>query len=382
MFLQNTTVDQGVNEVDEKQGIAIGALMQGSRQPVREVVSATLTGCSSGGGGNDDCEARVSSAPDGTFNDLFTRFGDGWTGGGNVHSIRLADGRTVWFSGQTYLGIVNPDRSRPRETLILDNSLLLQDGLSLTTRLGGTPDAPESFFTPVNMTETYVPRAAVVEGDRVRVMLGTSVGVCTNVRTDVATLSLPDLDLLEITTVSPRSNIAYGTSLLEQGGFVHIYGVEEVNSGQDKFMHVARAVRGDLLGPWEYFDGTGWSTDPAASARVFEGVSSDYSVLEFNGTLLLVSQALKFSNEINIYRATSPAGPWTNRVAVFCTPAPGADIVTINALAHSQVGRAAGDQVLISYMVSPFFNPDLAFVNADNFRPRFIRVPLGEVLSR
>ena len=338
-----------------------------------------LVGCS-GGGGGDDCSASINSAQDAAFNNLFTRFGDGWTGGGNPYSVLLPDGRTAWFSSPTYLGTVNPDRSRSMMTPMIDNSVLIQDGMMLTTLHGGSLEAPDAFIPPATPVEQYSPLAAIVEADRLHVFLNASEGVFQFVRNDVATFSLPELELLEITTVNVRTDISYGTALLEQAGFIYIYGVEEVNNGEDKFMHVARAMAGNLLGPWEYFDGVQWSTDPAASARVLEGVASAYSVFEFNGTLFLVSQALNFSERIDMYQGESPVGPWSNRTAVFCIPETGGDLVTANALAHPQLTTSG--LLLVSYQVFSLDNPDLVFADADTFRPFFIRVPLDELLAQ
>ena len=60
--------------------------------------------------------SRLGAAPDPRFNRQFTRLGDGWTGADGTYSVALPDGRTVWMFGDTFLGRVNPDRSRPADT--------------------------------------------------------------------------------------------------------------------------------------------------------------------------------------------------------------------------------------------------------------------------
>jgi len=57
-----------------------------------------------------------AAVPDEAFGQLFVRFGDGWTGGDGTSSVPLPDGRTLWMFGDTFLGQVNPDRSRPPDS--------------------------------------------------------------------------------------------------------------------------------------------------------------------------------------------------------------------------------------------------------------------------
>ncbi|MEE4608513.1 MAG: DUF5005 domain-containing protein, partial [Desulfobacteraceae bacterium] len=57
-----------------------------------------------------------AAAPDPFFNRLFARTGGGWTGGDGTLSVPLGDGRTLWLFGDSFLGKVNPDGSRPADT--------------------------------------------------------------------------------------------------------------------------------------------------------------------------------------------------------------------------------------------------------------------------
>ncbi len=341
------------------------------------VLALLPAGCQSG---SDSCTSQVNSVRDDNFNDLFTRFSNGWTGGGNAFSVELPDGRTVWLFGLTFLGMVNADRSRPDESPLIANTLLVQDGMTLTTLHGGSTELPTPFLTPADNSEQYAPLAAIVDGNQLHIFLDVIVDGVQISRNDIATLSLPDLNVIAITPLTSRPDISYGTALLEQADFTYIYGLEagDRNGG---FMHVARARTGELLGPWTYFDGTNWSTDPLASASVFSGVSAEYSVLEDSGTLFLVNEEqFGFSEQIEMFQSTSPVGPWNAQTTVYCAPERDGDIITFNAHAHPQF-TANGD-LLVSYMVNSFGNTAPIFANADHFRPFFIRVPLDEVRAQ
>ena len=54
--------------------------------------------------------AGVNAVPATPFNKLFTRYGDGWTGGDAVYSVPLPDGRIIWAFGDSFLDTVYPDR--------------------------------------------------------------------------------------------------------------------------------------------------------------------------------------------------------------------------------------------------------------------------------
>ncbi|MEQ8714760.1 MAG: DUF5005 domain-containing protein, partial [Cyclobacteriaceae bacterium] len=78
------------------------------------------------------------------FINLFTRYGGGWTGGDATYSILLPDGKTLWMFGDTFLGTVRPDRSRPGGPLSR-NTFVVQDGEELTTYVKSDGSA---FITP------------------------------------------------------------------------------------------------------------------------------------------------------------------------------------------------------------------------------------------
>jgi hypothetical protein len=73
---------------------------------------------------------------------LFHTYGDTsgqWSGGDGAASVLLPDGRVVWLFSDTLIGPVNADHSRPRSAVLVNNSLVVQDGTALvSTRYGGT----------------------------------------------------------------------------------------------------------------------------------------------------------------------------------------------------------------------------------------------------
>ncbi|MFL5885714.1 MAG: DUF5005 domain-containing protein [Thermoleophilaceae bacterium] len=307
---------------------------------------------------------------------LWTVCGPGWTGGDGAYSTRLPDGREVWAFGDTFLGRVNADGSRPADAPMVHNSLVVQDGTRLTTLHGGTSAQPSSLVSPADPASWYWSGTPVVEGSKLYWFLSrrraTGGGSWDFSYQDsaVATFSLPDLRLESVTTVPGGASVLWGAAVLDDGAYTYVYGTE--NSGGHRYAHVARAPRGQLASAWEYFTGSGWSSDPAASARAVDGVSDAYSVVARGGRWYLVSQDPGFGNVIRAYPATSPAGPWGSPVSLYTTSDPGPTRYTYSAIAHPELSDASS--LVVSYDVNTLDHGTL-YADVWSYRPRFVRVP-------
>ena len=304
------------------------------------------------------------------FNQLFTRY-SGWTGGDATYSIPLPDGRIMWLFGDSFIGTVKPDRSRTGG-LFLRNAVMIQDGNQMTTLSGGV----SAFLEPSNPGWWYWPGHGLAHGDTLQVIFfgfkstGGGAWDFAYASVDVATFHLPDLTLISIErkVTDPPTN--YGACVLEDGGYTYLYGSEKV--GLSKFMHVARVQGRDLNGTWEYFTGTDWTTDPAASARVFAHVSDQFSVFKKDSRYYLLTQHHILGGEIFIYDSDNPAIGFDDKKLVYCTPQSNAgNLFTYNAFAHTEF--SGSDGLLVSYNVNSFVFGDL-FQNADNYRPYFVRI--------
>jgi hypothetical protein len=89
------------------------------------------------------------------------------------------------------------------------------------------------------------------------------------------------------------------------------------------------------------------------------------------------SQIFTVWREIVTYVASAPTGPWTKRTVVYSTPQTGqGHLFVYNPTGHAEFTQ--NRQFLISYCINSTAFDDLR--DADNYRPRFIRVPLSRVL--
>ncbi|MFB2598181.1 DUF4185 domain-containing protein [Herbiconiux sp. P17] len=320
--------------------------------------------------------------------ELTTRFGTygdtagRWTGADSSYSVPLPHGKTAWIYSDTFLGLVNPDHSRPADSPFVHNSIIVEqpDG-TLTTYTGGTPDAPASLVTVPGGDEAqnwYWFGDATVEGGALRVMLlefektGTGVFDFAFVGSAIASFELTTMSLTG-TTPLPESGIHWGSAILEDGAYTYVYGVEDQQS--QKWAHLARVPSGQLTNPdaWRYLADSGWVTDPTASKRVLEGVSNEFSVMKVHGAYLLVTgdatEAL--SAKIVGYASLSPKGPFTHKTLLYTTPETGGNVFTYNAKAHPQFTH--GLTITVTYNVNSFDTADV-YANVDNYRPRYVDV--------
>jgi hypothetical protein len=315
------------------------------------------------------------------------RNGPGWTGGDGVFSVPIDDGRIAWLFGDSFIGGVLPDGRRAQDWHLVRNTVVVQDGACLTTAVGGTAEAPAALVRPTDPAAWYWPEEALAEGDTLHVMMlrvvrtgptGWDFGV---IGVDVA-----DLDLRSFTTTAVRSlpvdgSVLWGSSVLEDGDAVYVYGVEDAPAGAR--VYLARAGSRALDGDWRFYRGgpAPWSLDPRDAVPLpvvpgddgeppapLTGVSSAVTVVADGDGVLLVSQAPTFGTAVTARRAPRPEGPFgPPQLIAWALPPPASpDAFAYGARLHPQL--AAEGLQLLSWNVSSF--GDL-LADASLYRPRF-----------
>lgn len=325
----------------------------------------------------------TSATPDPRLTARFEHYGDTsgrWTGADSAYSVPLPGGGVAWLYSDTFLGTVNSDHSRPADSPFVHNSIVVDRGGRMTTYTGGTAAAPESLVRVAGGDEQqdwYWFGDGTVEGSHLRVLLlhfrktGDGAFDFAYVGSAVASFSVSSLRL-EGVTDRPAGTVEWGSAILEDGPWTYVYGVEDLQSV--KYMHVARVRSGGLTrASWQFWTGSGWSSDEAASARVMEGVANEYSVTRFQGGYALVtSDATEIlSPHVVLYRASSPVGPFTGKTLLYTTPETSGNVFTYNAKAHPELGDRRS--LVVTYNVNSFDTADV-YRDVDNYRPRYIDV--------
>ncbi|MGH4028925.1 DUF4185 domain-containing protein [Actinomycetota bacterium Odt1-20B] len=357
-----------------------------------------------------------------------TKRADDWTGGDGTHSVRLPDGRVLWLFSDTYLGQVHappnpagqPHTWRDATAPFVRNSGVVMSRSGSLERTVAAPlftdPAPGQWRWPV--AAKVEPRSPGSDEQVVRVLLwsrttGTGpwiYGVPT--ATEVATLSLPDLRLEGIVTVSdqravaaPEERVLYGTSTVDADGWTYVFGGNDGQAAARPASHayVARVPHGRLAEPgaWQYWDGKDWTAQGAVTAKGApkkpkpvlgdgqkRGVGSAFSVARVDGTYVLFTMGAgaEALSAVTSYWACSPTGPWHGPAKGFAPPLPkdGAarqDTAAYNPQVHPAL---SGDgRLVLSYDVNWLdATPSAAAANISRnvslYRPRFVSLKLAQ----
>jgi hypothetical protein len=364
------------------------AVRNASAGPVRVTVRAR---------GYHGAPAPLRAAPDPVTAAAFDRSGvaaPGWTGGDGNVPVRLPDGRTAWLFGDSFVGTVRPDGSRATSALVR-NALVVQDGQRLQTRVGppdpagGQPTALLAAPDPAGGAGTWLwPGTGLVEGGTLQAFLqefrrpaGASDPAAFEWtgRNLLATLSLPDLAPQGVTPVyggAPAAGgVGWGTAVLQEADFTYLYGEEDTGPPlHTKHVHLARFPRGGARGSWAFWDGAGWSPDPARSARLLGAPAGSGGRLEpLTGTPSGVVPAGAGYLELTIpdgahqvaaRLACSPTGPWGPPRVLYQVP---------EQQAYLARAYPDGPGLLLAYSHASLDRREL-LQRAGAYRPRFVRV--------
>ncbi len=325
-----------------------------------------------------DQSPLVVTSPAPFFTNLFDVSGGGWTGGDGAYSIPLPDGRILWTFGDSFLGTVNPDYSRPG-TPMINNSFVIQDGDQLTTLHGGTPANPSAYVIPFgDPSHYYWPGDGTVIGNKLYMFMlrirSTGTGGpfgFEHIGTDMAVFSLPDIQLINQYEIARTKQVLMGVSIYEEGEYIYTYGTRST------FGKNCLAARLSIYNPSaiEYWNGTNWGSEFVIDAYLKRGngenlfVSNMFSVFKRENNYHLLTQEDFLGSRIYLYTGPSPIGPWSNKIEVYDTPESGSVMWTYNASCHPHITHPTkGMLVTYSTNAQNFFD---LFNDVRNYRPRF-----------
>jgi hypothetical protein len=347
--------------------------------------------------------AQSPAYKDVVFTEYFRRT-SGWTASDATISVPLPSGKTIWLMGDSYIDNFNPADTTIPCLFQVRNSMLVQNILQ-----------PTEFITILDNTQTGVNRTPVkyavndntyfwpghgyVKGDTAIIFwqryAGGDFTHLANFVTKIYTPGFTDASSIKQLAQLPiPAEFEFGTAVLVDSAknFIYLYGFKK-----DWIIFrplIARYPIGqDVLGPWEFFNGSGWSSDANASEQIMSStndyVSPSYSVLKLQGKYYMISQDIGFltcglGRDIYSWESDNPEGPFTNKKLLYTVEDKykGEYMITYNATAHPEFIK--DNELLISYNVNGACTKycEDAFANrynADLYRPKFIRVPLDYI---
>ena len=312
--------------------------------------------------------------------------------GDGAISIPLDKKKSLWLYGDSHVGEQTGDI---RETIIpnvFGNVFVVLDGDSARTIVGGDPGSPHPVIEsePVDGKHAvYWPHHGFLKDGILHLFAGHIIFGGSGGTWDFhcralvyCRLSYPDFKLISLQELEayPINNVDYGFGMHEYKGYYYFYG----NQVQGYFasLHAGRArLINNRLQDWEYFDGTGWTTDPSKTqplAGIDVSVSSQFSIFKHKNKYILLNQERGIgTTDIYTFIADNPTGPWYNKKHIYTTPETIRDdnLFTYNAMAHPQYDL--NDMLLVTYCV----NTHKLTNSVSNYRPRYIRVPYKMILK-
>lgn len=325
---------------------------------------------------------------------------DNWIGGDGVCSVALTPERTLWLFSDTWVGSVR-DGKRVNATIV-NNTLALQDGRVPGAKLQfivrhDVDGKPTAFLTPADhrgwfwmLSGVYVQKhlyMVLMQMDKTGAnnvfgfrQIGQWLGVVSN-PLDPPTAWQVEQYPLPCVQFSPERQMTFGSAVLEQGGYLYLYGNDEDKkaSGLQRYLTVARVPTNEVtnFAAWRFYAKGEWDADFHHASRIAGNLATDCSVsfLSKSGQYVLIYTDRGLSPNIEARIAPAPWGIWSPPTTVYQCPEMGQDknLFCYGAKAHPSLGNE--DQLLINYVVNSF-NFWQPVTNADLYWPRFIRVGL------
>ena len=191
----------------------------------------------------------------------------------------------------------------------------------------------------------------------------------------VATFSYPEIELMSLEPLPyyEQNGVMYGDRLMNDGDYTYIYGRKEENPTNNiPTVHLARTSIGNIMGDWEFFDGSFWLNDPTETKKLTDHpVSQQFGVFKHMDKYVLITQEIWLGAKVYSLVANQPEGPYSNLTVLYETPYPYPDMLTYNSYPHPQFNE--NNELLISYNSNGDFWE--IFNNIELYRPNFFRVP-------
>ncbi|MGE5423820.1 MAG: T9SS type A sorting domain-containing protein [Syntrophothermus sp.] len=352
------------------------------------------------------CTSAFSqSVFDSTWTNYFRRNFGGWTAGDATLSVKLPDNRVIWLFGDSYTVPVNPDNTLPC-LFQVRNCFMVQDSVDrnffktiLDTTMTGVNMT--TFKLVPNDTALFWPGAGYVRNDTVFIFLeryqSTTLAYlgCYLVK-----LHFPDLAQIGIYRVNTPIAAIFGRAVVpdEAAGKLYLYGNKLNWIVWEPVL--ARCDINNPLSRLEYYTGNGWSVFSSDMQKISdEPVSPGFTVFPYQNRYVLVTQENGYlecglGREIYSMDAMQPQGPFGSKKLLYTEESTFNNhyLLTYNAQAHPW--NIENNELLIGYNVNdrvdtldPYVCPSECVniftdrMDADSYRPKFIRVPMDMIVS-
>jgi len=245
----------------------------------------------------------------------------GWISGDNDNPALLPDGRVAWVYNDSFFGPNNPHTNVIPSAVVPHNLVVVQKGDTLKSIYGGTPPNPVSLFDPGNGNEFWQAGGIVENGQLKIVLIEVANQSSYAGYTWIGSMNLPDLTVSTLhrlpATINTGPNCVFADSAYD-----YLY-FGASSSANETHTVVGRVPTGQLDSQtaWQFYTGNGnWSTDFTQALNLIEGVSAA-NVIKLGPNNYALSGVPYLSQEIDVWFAQNPWGPWVNKTTVYNIPA-------------------------------------------------------------
>jgi hypothetical protein len=246
--------------------------------------------------------------------------GYGWLSGDNNYPVMLPDRSVAWIFSDSFVGDPKPESNVLPSNKIINNLVVHDKNNQLTSIYGGSANSAQSLFSPGN-GNVFWNSGGAVEGDTLRVALIEIAGGNYNSSFYIGSLLLPSMTKLGLVKTAYTGPIA-PNAIYTEGGYHYLYFSERVGTFEN-YSFVGRVPVGKLSSSTtavEFYTNEGtWGTDYTQHKRIVAGVEAA-SVIKLGTNNYVMSGVPNLSDEVAVWFATSPLGPWVNKTVVYNIP--------------------------------------------------------------
>ncbi len=348
-------------------------------------------------------EARFDSV----YTGYFRINSGGWTAGDATISVPLPDGRVIWLFGDSYTVNVNTTNNTLPCLFQVRNCFMVQDSVNpavFRTILDTTQTGVNrtTFKLRPNDTSIFWPGHGYVYNDSVYIFQERYKSANLDYEgCYIARLTYPELHQVPMQQViQVGADHFMGRAVLVDSAENRLYVYGNKLNWIVWEPVLARCDLSNPFLPWEFYTGIGWSAHPTQAQKICnDPVSPGFSVFKRNSKYYLVTQENGYlecglGRDIYSYVSDNPWGPFTGKTLLYTEESKfnGSYLLTYNAQAHPW--NIENDELLVCYNVNdrvdtlaPYICPSQCKdiwtdrLDADTYRPKFIRVPMGLITS-
>ena len=179
-----------------------------------------------------------------------------------------------------------------------------------------------------------------------------------------------------------KNMISFNYGVITTGNYIYIYCIK--NNGFGNNLYVARCAGNNIYVQWEYYNGSSWSKDIAAAAKIHSEFTSSFYVCKIGSKYVLITTEFSVGcdqgKEIYAYTSDNPFGPFKEKKVIWKVDdlLQGHYPMFYLASAHPEFDNGK-KELLVTYCINGYESCINICVNnrknPDYYRPKAIRVP-------